>query len=217
MNRPYLFLSDKIMHYYMLNKPAGYVTARRDESHQVVMDLFPEEWRDVLHPVGRLDIDTVGLLLVTDDGRLDNRIMQPTCHVEKCYRFKAFGDLDEADLVRLGEGIPLYGNGHIACPAKTEIEARCRVADVETLLPPAKRERWMKNPTGSVVMGKLTVTEGKRHQVKLMLHSAGCHVFYLERLSLGELSLDPTLPRGKWRELTREEVELVCPGYFNED
>jgi len=112
------------MTYYMLNKPQGCVTARTDARHPTVMELFPPEVRERFHPVGRLDIDTEGLLIVTDDGGLDNRIMQPGFHIEKIYRLRALGDLDDAKLAKLAAGIPLYGSGHIACPAKVEVESR---------------------------------------------------------------------------------------------
>lgn len=205
------------MRYYMLNKPKGCVTAGRDVRHPTVMDCFPEDVRCGLHPIGRLDIDTEGLLVVTDDGGLDNRIMQPTKHIKKCYRFRALGDLDETALSNLREGIVLYGSDHIACPAEVTVESRCRVCDVISLLPPPKRPKWMKNPNGCVVTGRITITEGRKHQVKLMLHSAGCHVFTLERLSMGGLVLDPTLPRGAWRELTVDEVNMLCEGYLDEN
>ena len=204
------------MTYYMLNKPQGCVTARTDARHPTVMELFPPEVRERFHPVGRLDIDTEGLLIVTDDGGLDNRIMQPGFHIEKIYRLRALGDLDDAKLAKLAAGIPLYGSGHIACPAKVEVESRCRVSDVVDLLPPERRQDFMKNPNGSVVTARMTITEGKKHQVKLMMRSAGCHVFTLERLQLGALALDPALAPGQYRALSPAEVNLLLPGYLDE-
>lgn len=205
------------MRYFMLNKPKGYITARRDAKHRTVMDLFGECERDILHPVGRLDIDTEGLLILTDDGGLDNCIMQPGHHIEKCYRFMAMGGLDGDSLARLTDGIPLYGNGHIACRADVVIEERRYVADSAELFPENRRAKWMKNPGGSVVIGKITVTEGKRHQVKLMLKAAGCHVFALKRLSLGGLRLDMSLAPGEYRRLCADEVNLMYPGYLDRE
>lgn len=205
------------MTYYLLNKPLGCVTARTDAVHPTVMQLFPPDVRDTFHPVGRLDIDTGGMLLVTDDGGFDNRIMQPGVHVEKCYRIRAFGDLDAARIAALEAGIPLYGSGHLSCPAAVEVESRGKVRDMEAMFPQKLREQWMKNPDGPVITLRMTVTEGKKHQVKLMMRAAGCRVFTLERLRMGGLSLDPTLAPGEYRPLTPAEVNLILPGYLDEN
>ncbi len=202
--------------YYMLNKPRGYVSARSDSRHKTVMDLFPEEWRYELHPVGRLDIDTEGLMIFTDDGQLDRRLVHPSSHIEKCYRLRALGDVDDEMIQKLEDGIEIYGTEHISRPARFVLENRCRVRDVIPYLPPKKSAKMMNNPDGCVITARITITEGKRHQVKMMLRSAGCHVFALERLSMGSLMLDESLPRGGWRELTVDEVNLLCPSYLDE-
>ena len=120
-------------------------------------------------------------------------------------------------LARLEAGIQLMGGAHTACPAKVVIERRMRVCDCEGMFPEKFRAQWMKNPDGAVTAARITITEGRRHQVKLMLRAAGCRVFALERLSLGGLSLDKALAAGAWRALTRDEVNAVLPGYLGAD
>lgn len=198
--------------YIMLNKPSGCVTACRDETHTTVMDFLDGLSPEIvgkLHPVGRLDLDTEGLLLLTDDGWLDHCILQPENHVEKEYFFRAFGDIDESKAKILENGVQLYHKEHFACPAKYEPAGKCSVRDVFSLLPPKKRAKWMKNPAGIVSSGYLTITEGKKHQVKLMIKSIGCHVFTLKRLRLGRLTLDESLKPGDWRYLAPGELELL--------
>ncbi|MCI8388304.1 MAG: pseudouridine synthase [Clostridiales bacterium] len=196
--------------YYMFNKPKGYVTARRDELRPTVMDWFPEEWRDLLHPIGRLDIDTEGLLIITDDGKLDNRLMQPRHHIEKRYFFRALGKISDEDARRLESGIELYHSDHVACKAKYELEGYYKLRDVSEYIPQKHRSKWLKNPDGDVTAGYLTITEGKKHQVKLMIKSVGCRVFTLKRVRLGELWLDESLQPGEWREMTVDELRLLC-------
>lgn len=198
--------------YIMLNKPSGCVTACRDDTHSTVMDCLnglPKEVIETLHPVGRLDIDTEGLLLLTDDGKLDYSILQPGHHVEKRYFFRAFGDITDEDARRLENGIELYHKNYNAMPAKYEPAGKCTVRDVFSLLPAKRRAKWMKNPEGPVSCGYLTVTEGKKHQIKLMIKSVGCHVFTLKRVSLGGLSLDEGLAPGEWRYLTDDDLSLL--------
>lgn len=195
--------------YYMFNKPKNCVTARRDELKPTVMDYFPEEWRDRLHPVGRLDIDTEGLLIITDDGKLDNRLMQPRHHVEKRYFFRALGHIDDDKKHAIESGIALYHKDHIAAPARLEIVGYSKVWDEREQIPPQHRSKWLKNPEGPVTTGFLSITEGKKHQVKLMIKSVGCRVFTLKRVRIGGLELDETLEPGKWRELTEDELRLL--------
>ncbi|MBQ8508844.1 MAG: pseudouridine synthase [Clostridia bacterium] len=196
--------------FIMFHKPKGCVTARRDAVRPTVMDYFPEEWRDLLHPVGRLDIDTEGLLILTDDGHLDNRLMQPKRHVEKCYFFMAVGDVGEEGARRFREGVELYQQGVNSCPAVYEELRRTTIADVKDWLPEFRRSRYLKNPGGAVTVGRLTITEGKKHQVKLMLKSVGCTIFYLKRERVGGLTLDESLAPGQWRELTEAELAALC-------
>jgi 16S rRNA pseudouridine516 synthase len=196
------------MHYYMLNKPRGLVTAKTDADHPTVMECFPEHMRDSIHPVGRLDIDTCGLLLFTDDGICDRSLLSPECHVEKTYRFYAFGEMTREQMDSLQQGVSI-GNGRITQPARIEITGVFEVKDMEHLMPDKKRASYMKNPHGKAFSGTLSICEGKKHQVKLMLKAVGCKVLFLERSAFGELRLDPALRRGEWRELTAEETEWI--------
>lgn len=162
----------------MLHKPAGLLTATTDARQKTVMDLLPEELRRrALGPVGRLDKDVTGLLLLTDDGQLAHRLISPKWTVEKVYLARVEGALDAADIQAFQEGIAL--SDFTARPARLEI------------LEPD--------------LGRLTITEGKFHQVKRMFAARGKPVLRLHRESVGGVSLDPALECGKFRPLTAEE------------
>lgn len=197
------------MQYYMFNKPRGCVTARTDGLHKTVMDYFPEELRCTLHPVGRLDLDTEGLLLITDDGMFDHRLMEPEFHIEKTYFFYAFGRLDENSVKSFEQGVIIQKNGRLTRPAKLKILNYTTVADIAEYLPEDKREGYMKNPKGEVTAAELTITEGRNHQVKLMVKSAGCTVAYLKRISVGGVTLDNNLAAGEYRPLTADEFKML--------
>ena len=164
--------------YYMLNKPAGVITASRDERHGTVLELFPESLRRGLFAVGRLDKDTEGLLLLTNDGQLAHRLLSPKSHVDKVYYARVGGALEPGDIAAFAAGMTL-GDGLECLPAGLEILS----------------------PTEALV----TLREGKFHQVKRMLAARGKPVLYLKRLSMGRLRLDPALAPGAWRMLTEEE------------
>lgn len=198
------------MLYYMFNKPKGCVTACSDAEHHTVMEYFPPELAARLHPVGRLDEDTCGLLIMTDDGRIDQRLLSPENHVSKTYFFHAFGDIIDERIKELEGGICL--GSMTALPAVFELEKRCLVRDIEPYMPPKRRERYMKNPDGKAFTARLTVYEGKKHQVKRMLRAAGCKICFLRRERIGALSLDPSLPPGGYRELTDKELDLLLNG-----
>lgn len=162
----------------MLHKPAGLLTATTDARQKTVMDLLPEELkRRALGPVGRLDKDVTGLLLLTDDGQLAHRLISPKWTVEKVYLARVEGALDAADIQAFQAGIAL--SDFTARPARLEI------------LEPN--------------LGRLTITEGKFHQVKRMFAARGKPVLRLHRESVGGVSLDPALECGKFRPLTAEE------------
>lgn len=197
------------MRVYMMNKPQGFITARRDRTSHTVMTFFPDDLREALHPVGRLDADTAGLLLFTDDGKLDDLLMQPERRVEKEYFFYAFGDLPPEACRRLEEGILLPGREKPTLPAKVHLEGGCRVEDVKALLPAERRRQYLKNPSGRVTAATLTIHEGKKHQVKRMLRAVNCKIFYLERRAVGDLRLDPALKPGEYRLLTQGEIALL--------
>lgn len=169
--------------YLLLHKPAGVLTATEDKRQPTVLDLIPQEWRRRdLAPVGRLDKDTEGLLLLTDDGELTHRLLSPKYHVDKVYYARVEGVPDEQDAAAFAEGL-LLGDGLQCLPAKLE-------------------------PLGG---GECLVTlrEGKFHQVKRMLASRGKPVRYLKRLSMGPLRLEDTLLPGQCRELSPEELAAV--------
>ncbi len=172
--------------YVMLNKPEGVISATdtdgRDAGRTVMSLLPPEFTRLQMFPCGRLDIDTVGLLLITDDGPLAHELLSPAHHVEKTYRFRCSEPVDEEMHRRLEEGIEF--SDFISKP--------CRVALEEDSLG-----------------GEITVTEGKFHQVKRMFHAVGTEIVFLERITFGSLRLDPALARGEWRYLTEAEIAAL--------
>ena len=170
--------------YVMLNKPAGLLTATEDRRQRTVLDLLPEHLRRRgLFPVGRLDRDTTGLLLLTDNGPLAHRLLSPKHHVDKVYFVRVAGRLDEGDSRAFREGMVLSDGLH------------CLPAELEILTPPDT--------------GLITLREGKFHQIKRMLEQRGKPVLYLKRLSMGPLTLDEGLAPGEWRPLTREEREAL--------
>ncbi len=194
--------------YWMMNKPKGYLTAVRDRTRPTVMELLPPALAG-LHPVGRLDLDTEGLLLLTDDGMLDRQLLRPERHVEKLYFFKAFGRLEEEAFARMARGVTLEGTGHESLPARAWLSARSTIGQNEALLPPKKHNHLMKNPHRPVTEGYLAICEGRKHQVKLMVKAVGGHVFYLKRLQIGPLVLDPALAPGQVRPLTPAELAAL--------
>ncbi len=163
--------------YLLLHKPAGLLTATEDSRQETVLDLLPAPYRrQGLSPVGRLDKDTEGLLLLTNDGELNHRLTSPRYHVDKVYYARVEGELTEADAAAFAEGLSLG-------------DFTCLPAQLCPLGPGACR---------------VTVGEGKFHQVKRMLAARGAPVTYLKRLEMGPLTLGD-LPRGSWRELTAAE------------
>ena len=169
--------------YYMLNKPMGVITASRDERHDTVLELFPAELRRGLFAVGRLDKDTEGLLLLTNDGPLAHRLLAPRHHVDKTYFVRVDGELDGADAAAFAAGMMLE-DGLACLPAGLEV---------------------LEQPDTALV----TLHEGKYHQIKRMLAARGKPVVYLKRLTMGPLMLDPALERGEWRPLSAEEVAAL--------
>lgn len=201
--------------YYMMNKPQGYLSAREDAWRATVMEFFPAELAARLHPVGRLDKDTEGLLLFTDDGMLDRFLLRPEHHVEKGYFFRAFGKLSEEDFRQMEQGVTLCGSNAVSKKARAELLGYETVGENISLLPELKRNHFLKNPGRPVTVGRLWLTEGRKHEVKLMVKAVGGHVFYLKRFSMAELLLDETLAPGQYRPLTRDELQIKL-GYLTE-
>ena len=198
------------MRYYMFNKPRGCVTARRDERHRTVMDYFPECDREILFPVGRLDRDTVGFLLVTDDGALCTRLMRPEGHVEKTYFFVAKGEMSDENVLTLEDGIDISVRKMAkTLPAELEIIERTTIGKVVSYLDDANRKIALSRPDLPAFIGRLTITEGKKHQVKRMIRHFGAKVVYLRRITIGSVPLDESLAEGSYRELTPEELEIL--------
>lgn len=196
--------------YYMLNKPRGCISACRDARHKTVLDCFPEESRDRLFHVGRLDKDTEGLLIVTDDGRLCNDLMMPEGRVKKTYFFWALGSLSNEEKTRLEGGVTIYRErDFITSPAEIEIFDLAELRDIRSLLSEDDVKRSNRRGAHPVFSGIITITEGKKHQVKRMLGNAGCRVVYLKRVSIGALVLDNALAPGEYRELSAEEIKLL--------
>ena len=169
--------------YVMLNKPDGYVSATEDaRGEQVVTSLLPEEYQKMgLFPCGRLDKHTLGLMLLTNDGQLSHRLLSPKRHVSKTYAFRVKFPLSEADVSVLESGVDI--GGYLTKPCHVELTG--------------ERE-W-----------RITIIEGKYHQIKLMMEAVHNQITYLERITFGPLSLDAALARGEWRELTAEEIDAL--------
>ena len=168
----------------MLNKPAGYLSATEDGRGATVLDLLSQDLqRQGLFPVGRLDKDTEGLLLLTNDGALAHALLSPRRHVDKVYYVEVDGCLDEADEQAFREGITLRDG------------LRCQPASLRRLGPDR---------------GEVTLREGKYHQVKRMLAARGKPVRYLKRVAFGPLVLDSSLEKGAWRALTEEEKAALA-------
>ena len=172
--------------YYMLNKPQGVVSATEDRIHKTVIDLLGGEIRRDLFPVGRLDIDTEGLLLLTNDGDLAHRLLSPKKHVDKTYYAKVQGIVTQEDVRKFAEGVDIHEK-KLTAPAVLEVVKSGEVSEI-----------------------LLTICEGKFHQVKRMFEAVGKKVIYLKRLSMGPLQLDETLMPGEYRELTEKEKDTLC-------
>ena len=194
----------------MFHKPGGCITARRDERHKTIMDYLPEEIRDTHFPVGRLDKDTEGLLLITNDGRLTRKLLMPEHKVEKTYYFMAEGVLDDERLDEVRHGARIYYNReNPTAPSEVEIISTGTLGDVTTPLSEDDRILKMKKPYLPTVEGIVKITEGKKHQVKRMVRYAGARVIYLKRLTMATLSLDESLEKGSYRHLTSEELSAL--------
>ena len=174
------------MEYYLLNKPQGVVSATEDTLHKTVLDLIDGKRKKELFPVGRLDIDTEGLLLITNDGDLAHRLLSPRHHVDKVYYAVVDGELPEDAPQQFKKGITLE-DGMVTMPAGLEIKEAGK-------------------GTAQVLV---TIQEGKFHQVKRMFQAMGCRVTYLKRLSMGPLRLDEGLRPGESRPLIEEEVQAL--------
>ena len=172
--------------YYMMNKPQGVISATEDNKHRTVLDLLDDLARSKeVFPVGRLDIDTHGLLLLTNDGQLAHALLSPKRHVDKTYLAQVEGIMSQEDVDTFAKGISLK-------------DFTCQ---------PAKLELVSVDSVKNQSLVRVTIAEGKFHQVKRMVAYCGKEVVDLQRLTMGTLVLDENLERGEWRRLTREELE----------
>ena len=187
--------------YYMLNKHAGVISASEDPHEETVVDLIDERKRRDLFPAGRLDRDTEGLMLITNNGDLAHRILSPKHHVDKTYYAVIMGDVTEDDVRAFAGGLVL-SDGLECMPADLEILSR-----VTDDLYAAIENESLENSVMTEV--NITIREGKFHQIKRMFSSIGCEVMYLKRLTMGPLELDETLLPGEYRRLTEEEVDSL--------
>lgn len=181
-------------HYYMFYKPAGCVTARKDNVHKTVMEYFPRELQKELSPVGRLDLDTEGILLFTDDGALNHHLMSPAHHMEKTY----YAVLDKKVPP---EAVELFQKGIDIGDEKPTLPAKLSILDPILCIN-------TQGDQGELFVAELTLQEGRFHQVKRMFQAVGCKVCYLKRLSIGNLTLGDLKP-GEYRELTEDEVLML--------
>ena len=184
------FNGEKIVYrefvYIMLNKPDGYISATYDKYDPIVLDLIDQSYLVFEpFPVGRLDKDTEGLLVLTNDGQLAHRVLSPKKHVPKTYYAKIQGKVTEEDILAFEKGV-ILDDGYETMPSQLKILKSDDMSKIE-----------------------LTIHEGKFHQVKRMFESVGKKVVYLKRLSMGKLKLDESLKLGEYRELTEEEVKLI--------
>ena len=169
--------------YLMLHKPAGVVSSTAEPGERTVLDLLDGEYQNIgLFPAGRLDKDTEGLLLLTNDGPLAHRLLAPKSHVDKVYYLEVDGVLDQKDAEAVRAGVVL-GDGYACLPAELELL--------------------------SSRSAHITLYEGKYHQIKRMMAALGKPVTYLKRLRFGPLELDEGLPKGGWRALTEEELKAI--------
>lgn len=174
--------------YFMLNKPQGVISAANDKSDKTVIDLIKDAKRKDLFPVGRLDKDTEGLLLITNDGELSHNLLSPKKHVDKTYFAKVKGHITDEEVLKFKNGL---------------------VVDETFTAKPAQLEVLEFNANDNTTDIQITIHEGKFHQVKRMFEAVGSKVLYLKRLSMGTLLLDRNLMPGEYRKLSQEEINAL--------
>ena len=205
--------------YYMLHKPAGLITASRDKKEKTVLDLIKSKKRRDLFPVGRLDRDTEGLLLITNDGELSHRLLVPGKHVDKCYAVIVTGEIPDDIEELFSEGIDI-GDDKLTKPAKLryypELQDFLMIYNDPVFKDKYKEFTGSDDPSDK---GKkfsvfdITITEGRYHEIKRMFEAVGCKVIYLKRYSMGGLKLDLGLSPGDYRELNENELKALLEKY----
>lgn len=174
--------------YFMLNKPQGVISATNDKSDKTVIDLIKDAKRKDLFPVGRLDKDTEGLLLITNDGELSHNLLSPKKHVDKTYFAKVKGHITDEEVLKFKNGL---------------------VVDETFTAKPARLHVLKFNDADNTTDIQITIHEGKFHQIKRMFEAVGSEVLYLKRLSMGTLLLDKNLIPGEYRKLSQEEINAL--------
>lgn len=174
--------------YFMLNKPQGVISATNDKSDKTVIDLIKDAKRKDLFPVGRLDKDTEGLLLITNDGELSHNLLSPKRHVDKTYFAKVKGHITDEEVLKFKNGL---------------------VVDETFTAKPARLHVLKFNDADNTTDIQITIHEGKFHQIKRMFEAVGSEVLYLKRLSMGTLLLDKNLMPGEYRKLSQEEINAL--------
>lgn len=192
-------------HYYMFNKPCGCVTARKDEKHKTVMDYFKGVHNDMLSPVGRLDKETEGLLIITDDGHFNQMMANPEFKKKKVYEFIVFGNVDDDIKDKFEKGVYLNNSNILTAPAKLQVICRTdfgHYTEIKNDMPPELTEKIKNNrPDNPVTFGKITIMEGRKRQVRRMFKAVGCYVIYLKRVQIEDIVLDENLKPGEWKEI----------------
>ncbi len=179
------------------------MTARKDDRYPTVMDYFKDLNNPNLSPVGRLDRETEGLLLVTDDGMWNREMTRPEFCKEKRYEFTVMGELTKERIQELESGVTLHGSVHLTLPAKISVTGKSTLGEVLPHLHPEVVEKSKHNPMDRpVTFGTIVITEGKRRQIRRMMKQVHCLVLELKRISMGDIILDETLAPGEWKEIT---------------
>lgn len=169
--------------YIMLNKPEGVVSATEDTKQKTVLDLLPEKYKKLgLFPCGRLDKDTLGLVMLTNDGDTAHKLLSPKSHVEKTYKYKCADPLTSENKNKIENGLELR-DGYVTKPCKIKM-----ISELE---------------------GEITLTEGKYHEIKRLFGAVGNKITFLERITFGSLVLESNLKRGQWRELNMAEIKSL--------
>ena len=190
-------------HYYLFHKPFGCVTARRDERYPTVMDWFRELDNPDLSPVGRLDRETEGLLLITDDGMFNRALTRPEFHKEKVYEFLVLGDLTEEKRQALETGVLMNGEDTPTAPARITVTGKSTLEAVLPALHPEIQEKSRHNPMDRpVTFGSITITEGRNRQIRRMMKTQRLLVLALKRVKMGAFALPEGLKPGEWVEIS---------------
>ena len=190
-------------HYYLFHKPFGCVTARRDERYPTVMDWFRALDNPDLSPVGRLDRETEGLLLITDDGMFNRELTRPEFHKEKVYEFLVLGDLTEEKRQALEAGVLMNGEDTPTAPARITVTGKSTLGTVLPTLHPEIQEKSRHNPMDRpVTFGSITITEGRNRQIRRMMKAQRLLVLALKRVKMGEFLLPEGLKPGEWVEIS---------------